>query len=51
MNPQAWFALVGLVLALQGATLAYVVRIEARLTRLEVIDELNKARAGAEARR
>lgn len=43
-------SIAGLVLTLQGATLAYVVRIERRLTRLETIDELERGRVAAPAR-
>jgi hypothetical protein len=35
-------AIGALVLTLQGATLAYVMKIERRLTRLETIDELSR---------
>jgi len=43
VNPEVLLTLAGLVLTLQGATLAYVVRIERRLTRLETIEELREA--------
>ena len=47
MKPQHWIApLVALALALQGATFAYVLKVEGRLSRLEAMAEL-----GALARR
>jgi hypothetical protein len=42
MSPELVAAIGGILIALQGATLAYVVRIERRLTRLETIDELSR---------
>jgi hypothetical protein len=38
-------AVVGILLTLQGATLAYVVKIERRLTRLETLEEIERPAA------
>lgn len=43
MKPATSLALAGLVLALQSATLSYVVSIERRLTRLETLQEIRGA--------
>lgn len=43
MKPQILIALAGLLISMQGATLAYVVRIEHRITRLETIEEYRRA--------
>jgi hypothetical protein len=42
VNPELLVAIAGLLAALQGATLTYVIRIERRLTRLETIDEVQR---------
>lgn len=48
MKPGTIIAVAGLLLTLQTATLAYAVRVESRLTRLETIIDLQRpARAPA----
>ena len=47
MSVEVVFAMASVLLALNGATFAYVVRIERRITRLETIDELRRVEAGA----
>jgi hypothetical protein len=49
VSAELLIGIAGILFALQGATLAYVVKIERRLTRLETLDEVRRQVRGAHA--